>query len=475
MKITDKQSIVKRSVVRWPALWLVIILLAGSCSDSILDEIDTNPNAPTDVPISQLLPRATMVAVYAISGGIGASGAAMFAEHTTNVRLNPLDPDDVEEHGWANAYSGLNDLNVMIEKAAGQQNFSYTGIGKTLFVYILSNTTDMYGDMPLTEGLNGSENRQPGFDSQEFIYNFMFDMLDEALDDLERPSIGNPGTADLIFGGDLDMWKKTAHGLRARLWNRLSEVDPQASATNALAAAALSFEAGEGFIFNQYLPGSLNDNPWTGHQKSQELFAVSQTTLDVMNAFTDPGVTDPRAERWFSRIEDELVGAPSGANVSDPAHIIYSAPSVQTVLYDEAPQPMLMYDEIKFIEAEAHLRLGDGNAANTAYEAAVRAALERGEIEAAGIDTYVGQGDVFPGEDNLTLEHIMKQKWISFWLFQATEAFNDVRRTGIPAMQNPNGQPLRLPYPESEITRNPNTPQDINIITIFTIPVWWDQ
>ena len=60
-------------------------------------------------------------------------------------------------------------------------------------------------------------------------------------------------------------------------------------------------------------------------------------------------------------------------------------------------------------------------------------------------------------------------------MFQAIEAFNDVRRTGIPAMQNPNGQPLRFPYPESEITRNPNTPQDINIITIFSTPVWWDR
>ena len=271
------------------------------------------------------------------------------------------------------------------------------------------------------------------------------------------------------------MWKKTAYGLKARLWNRLSQVNPQTSANNALASAALSFEAGEGFIFDQYLSGSLNDNPWTGHQKSQELFAVSQTTLDVMGDFTDPGFTDPRADRWFTRIEGELAGAPSGANVSDPAHIVYSAPSVQTVLFDEAPQPMLMYDEIKFIEAEAHLRLGDGIAANAAYEIATRAALERGGVETAEIESYVAQGNVFPGEDNLTMEHIMKQKWISLWLFQAIEAFNDVRRTGIPAMQNPNGQPLRFLYPESEITRNPNTPQNINIITIFSTPVWWDQ
>lgn len=461
--------------IKYLAISMVLVLFAGSCSDSILDEIDTNPNAPTDVPISQLLPRATMVAVYAISGGIGASGAAMFAEHTTNVRLNPLDPDDVEEHGWSSAYSGLNDLNVMIEKAEEQQNFAYTGIGKILFVYILSNTTDLYGDMPLTEGLNGSATRQPAFDSQEFIYNFMFDMLEEALEDLDGPSVGNPGAADLIFNGDMDMWKKMAYGLKARLWNRLSQVDPQTSANNALAAAALSFKDGEGFIFDQYLSGSLNDNPWTGHQKSQELFAVSQTTLEVMSDFTDPGFSDPRAERWFTRIEGQLVGAPSGTNVSDPAHILYSAPSVQTVLFDEAPQPMLMYDEIKFIEAEAHFRLGETGAANEAYEMAVRAALARAGVESAEIEGYVAQGNVFPGENNLTSEHIMKQKWIAFWMFQAIEAFNDVRRTGIPAMQNPNGQPLRFPYPESEITRNPNTPQDINIITIFSTPVWWDR
>jgi hypothetical protein len=85
------------------------------------------------------------------------------------------------------------------------------------------------------------------------------------------------------------------------------------------------------------------------------------------------------------------------------------------------------------------------------------------------------QTTVFPGEDALDLEHIMNQKYLSFWMFQSLEAFNDYRRTGIPEMSNPLGTPLRLPYPVAEINRNPNTPLDINNVTIYDIPVWWAQ
>ena len=71
------------------------------------------------------------------------------------------------------------------------------------------------------------------------------------------------------------------------------------------------------------------------------------------------------------------------------------------------------------------------------------------------------------------MQHIIEQKYISFWMFQAIEAYNDQRRTGIPAMKNPEGTPLRLPYPVSEVSRNPNTPSEINDLTIYEIPVWW--
>ena len=453
----------------------IVLLIASGCSDNILDEIDTNPNSPTDVPYNELLPAVTIAAVYEITGGIAANGASLYAEHTSNVRLNPILPEDIEGFVWNNGYSALNDLNVMIGKAEDDNNPSYTGVGKVWFVYITSVLTDLYGDIPYSEALEGGAILQPRFDPQEDIYPQMLDLLDEAIADLEEPFEGNPGRYDLIFNGDKDMWIKAAYGLKARFWNRLSNEFPQQSAQEALAAIDLSFDEGEGFVFDGYLEGTVNDNPWAGQQKGQDLFAASTTILDVMDRFTDPGVNDPRKERWFTTIEGEYVGAPSGNLTDDTNHEIFSAPSKETVLYDEAPQPLLTYDELKFIEAEANLRLGNEAEANDAYEAAVVAALERAELDATEIVNYLSQGSVYPGEGNLTLEDIMLQKWLSFFMFQSIEAYNDVRRTGFPAMENPDGQPLRLPYPQSEVNRNPNTPQDINLVSIYTIPVWWDE
>ncbi len=454
-------------------LFLLTVIFSG-CSDSVLDRIDTNPNAPTDVPISQLLPNITMSAVYSITGGHTAMGISTYVEHTSNVHLERLDPDIVEATIWNSAYPALNNIQILLNKAEQEQSPFYAGIGKVLLVYILSVTTDVYGDIPLSEALQGSGVRAPGFDSQETVYNYIFDTIDSAINDLNHDSGVSIRNADLIFNGNIDMWKKTAYGLKARLWNRLSGLYPEKSAQEVLQALPFAFTAGESFSFSRYQEGTVNDNPWTGQQKVQQNHAVSKTLIDVMNGYTIEPYSDPRMEMWFSKINGSFVGAPANNTTTDPAHIIFSAPSRENVLYDKAPQPILTYSELKFIEAEAFWRLGNRTKSNEAYEEAVKSALAERNISQTEIDKFISDSLVLPGEDKLTLKHIMEQKWVSFWMFQSLEAYNDVRRTGYPEMTS--GRfPLRIPYPDAERSRNPNVPQNININTIYSIPVWWNQ
>lgn len=448
-----------------------------SCSEDTMDEINKNPNAPTDVPISLLLPQATVSLISGIAGERGGEYASFFAEHTTNVHLNPRLPFDINSTLWTRIYATLNDLQIIIDKGSvgGNEEGKYieVGIAKILYAYTLSVGTDFFDDMPHSQALQGSLNRSPEFDDQETIYAFLQSILDEAILDVDKESLGDVTRIDLIFQGDTEMWKKTAYALKARLYNRLSNINPESSATNALDALTKAFTSeNEGFIFDLYLTGSTNDNPWAAWQKSEDTYAVSLTFIDLMKSINDPGFVDPRAERWFTKINGEFVGAPVGESETDLTHILYSAPS-ENVLFDEAPQPLITYDEMKFIEAEAHFRLGNLTEANAAYEEAVTAACRRSGIEEADINTYVNQGKVFPGEGGLTLDHIIEQKYISFWMFQSIEAYNDFRRTGIPKMNDPQGTPLRLAYPPTEISRNSNTPSDINDITIYEIPVWW--
>ncbi len=457
----------------------LLISLLLSCSDDTLDAINENPNEPTDVPIAALLPQATVSTIAGVAGDGAGEYAPYFVEHTANVHPNVRRPELVNDDVWNSTYNTLMDLQTIIEKGSegGDEEgfYSAVGVAKVLYAYALSVGTDFFGEMPHSEALQGSVNRAPAFDEQETIYAFLQQRLDEAIADLNRESaVGDLAQIDLVYQGDTELWIKTAYALKARLYNRLSNVDPEQSARNALDAINQSFTSPEeNFVFEGYLTGLTNDNPWAAVQKSQQTYAVGTTFIELMDSFTEPDFTDPRAERWFTTIEGEFVGAPPGEALTDQEHVLYSAPSDE-VLYDAAPQPLLTYDELKFIEAEAQLRLGNAADAYAAYQEAVRAALARAEVAEEDAGAYVNQSTVFPGADGLTLEHIIGQKNISFWLFQSIEAYNDYRRTGIPnTLSDPRGTPLRLAYPPSEINRNSNAPDNINDVTIYEIPVWW--
>jgi hypothetical protein len=454
---------------------LLGMLASVGCSEDIMDQIDTNPNAPEDVSINLLLPQVTMNAVRTVSGSQTIFGVSTYVEHSANVRINPIDPWDVSESHWSSCYYGLNDLSFMISKAESEGNYDYLAIGQILYAYVLSHLTDLYGDIPMTEAVRGSEFRTPRFDSQEMVYNNLFSLLDAAIENLDRQSIGNPGNTDMIFRGNMEMWKKTAYGLKARFHNRLSNIDPSGSATSALSALSNSFESiEEGFTFSGYQQeSSVYNNPWSAFQNSQELFAVGLTLVNVMESFSGDLSADPRSGIWFSLIEGEVVGAPTGANLADPSHNRYSQPSRTQVLYNGAPQPILQFDELKFIEAEAHFRLQDTQAAFDAFQDGVRASLHLTGIPESEMDDYISLPGMPLTATDLTLEHIIGQKYISHWLYQPLEAFNDFRRVGFPEMSNPNGTPLRIPYPISEVNRNPNIPVEINDVTIFTTPLWW--
>jgi len=88
------------------------------------------------------------------------------------------------------------------------------------------------------------------------------------------------------------------------------------------------------------------------------------------------------------------------------------------------------------------------------------------------LSAYVAQADVDPGQANLTLEHIMTQKYLS--LYADPEVFNDWRRTGIPTLTPNSGAevPRRLPYSENEVTFNSSAAAYLTT-TIFQ-RVWWD-
>ncbi len=449
-----------------------------SCSDDKLDEIGTNPNNPTEVPIKLLIPQVTVETAFAVSGTDLAWYSSVFVEHTTGVhgQLETADKrtginSTIGNNSWNSLYSGaLANLKIIIDRGSeGGKEEGYwnaVGIAKVLMAYNYSIATDLWGEIPYSEALQGKENRTPAFDSQESVYTGIQGLLDEAIADLQKESLTTVGVEDFYYEGDADAWIKAAYALKARYYNHLSRKDPEGTANNVLAAIANAFQDNsESLVFNSFTTDATGEHPWFQESNDRSHHAVSQTMYDIIN-----NLGDPRGDLWFGTISGVVAPAPNGTATTDQSGTTYSRASL-TYVTATAPLPIITYDELKFLEAEANFRLNKKPEAYAAYLDGVEAALERAEVESDDITAYLAKSTVAVGADDLTLENIITQKYVSFWLFQPIEAYNDYRRTMIPEMQNTVGPPPnRFPYPQDEIAANPNVPERST-----QNKVWWAE
>jgi hypothetical protein len=452
----------------------LLLFILTSCSEEAMDKVSENPNNPTDVPSNLLMSQVTASTAFGIYGTDLAWYASVFSEQTTGVHGQMEEADKrtginstIGDNQWGEAYATLLDLNTIIEKCTNGEeagNWSSAGIAKVLKVCVFSVLTDIWGEIPFTEACKGSEIRYPQYDTQESIYTNMFQLLNEAISDLDKTSIGNPGDYDFFYGGNTELWKKAAYAMKARLFNHLSNIMPASYSDSVLVSVSQAFASNEeSLIFAVFNTTATGEHPWYQEQNDRGHHAVSKTIDDIMSSRNDP-----RRHLWFSLIDGAIVAAPNGTAMSDQAGLIYSR-FTDACLNATSPMPIITYDEVKFLEAEAYLRKGNNVDAYTSYLDGVQAALERAEIPPDSISNYIAQASVAPGSASLVLEDIITQKYCAFWLFQPIEAYNDYRRTGIPAMQNTISEPpSRFPYPNNEVSNNPNIP-DFN----SSDKLWW--
>jgi hypothetical protein len=137
----------------------------------------------------------------------------------------------------------------------------------------------------------------------------------------------------------------------------------------------------------------------------------------------------------------------------------------------------MTYHVLKFIEAEARRILNDAIYKTTLQAAIVANFLFNGSTAAAANTYFTANVDI-PSRLDGTLEgdrkEIITQKYIAFFEHEAIEAYNDYRRTGYPAMTNPNnatiGFPQRYPYAQSEESNNK---ANMPVINNYVDKVWW--
>ena len=471
-----------------------IALFTIACSDKTLNEIDSNPNIIADAPLNTYLPAAQTLVVQRVVGSL-VIVSGHITEHTNFTGVNTATRFQVGDaanlavgggNNWTSGFQALRYFKDIRTKAEQQSRVGYAAIADIMTAYTLSLLVDTYGDIPYNEV--GQESIiQPKFDKAQDLYAEMQKLLDAGIQkcDQATTAASRPGNDDMIFKGNMTLWKKTAYGLKARLYNRLSNTNGSETAQQTLTALANSFTSNENFTFTDFQDTPQNGNQIAQVGITQGTIAIADGILTAFKSYLESNediLADPRANIWFTRIGGKVVTTPTSRATTD---VTLNGTTYSKPLYYQrrtSPLPMLTYTELKFIESEAQLRLGDRNKAYAAYETAVRAALAQASIfnsavalTSTQINTYMARPKVLMGADKLTLKDIITQKYIYLTVFQTQEAFNDVRRTGLIPLKDPDGTAKRFPYPVNEISRNANAPQvsDINSVYQDNTRLFW--
>jgi len=451
---------------------LVLLLLAfflNSCEEWIDTDVNIDPNNPDDVTMDLLLPTIEGCWAYQIGGDVslaprlwmqqlgGADRQALSYDRYTYIQ------SDVNNFWRWNSYTGpFMDTKILIDKAAELNSPAYKGVAEVLWVLEFLTFTDLFGDVPYTEALQGDENRYPKFDSQESILIDLDAKLTDAISNLAASSDVVPGGDDLLYGGDLTLWTKAAYALRARLYLHWGNKD--ASKRGQIQAAIdNSFESeAESMVF-AFAQAANNSNPFyqfcivdrPGYIYMGEYF------MNLLNNNTpyDFGDDDPRLSIFadtagFGGYVGTPVGEPGVACDPGPYFI---APS--------AVVPFITYAEVKFIEAE----INSGAARDEAVKEGIRASLEMYGVlgadpawEAANIDAIA----------DATLEDVIMAKYVGLAL--QLEVYSDYRRTGFPTLATYEGQPIPVRYPYATACYNYN-PDNAPTGVTKNDPVWWDS
>lgn len=449
-------------------LMVALVAFISSC-DWIDPEINVDPDAPADVPMSLLVPGIQQSIGFTILGNDGVrpvntwmqifDGVARQSQTQAKYQLTAADMDNY----WGSVYTdALINAKILLDKAVAEGSPHNAGVAKVLLAYTIGIATDLFGDVPYQEALRGSENvLTPVYDSQESVYGSIFTLLDEAMSDLassEEP-VGIDG--DVIFDGDADAWLKAAYAIKARAELQLSNVNGANAYTGALAQISNALASNGD---NMLVPfDAANPNPLNQFMVERGDIRMCQTLLDEMETTSDPRIP-------FLYGEDDEGGisgsTPNGENEA-------ASPPGAYLASQDSPIVLISYAEVKFIEAEAALMDNDADRAVLAYKDAVTASLLQiaGEVDADWFATVIGSESA----GTINLEKIIMQKRIA--LVGQIQPFSDWRRTGFPSLALVPGAtkteiPRRFPYAQGEIIYNAD---NVPAVGSIIIPVWWDN
>ncbi|BDC05761.1 SusD/RagB family nutrient-binding outer membrane lipoprotein [Phocaeicola vulgatus] len=450
----------------------VALLGFTACSEDTLDDInkDNQHPSPDVVPAYLQLSEAIMSTGFSTVSGDLAFYLSSLNEQEIGVGNNQLMKAELRNSSewaasttfnnvWNSTYGNLMNIRQMQNKVKNEipgnvGQYDILGIAQVLEALNFGILTDMHGDIPYSEAVQGQANLQPKLDKQKDVYEGILATLDDAIINLEKGAdLGSAKDQDLLLGGKVKKWEAFAYALKARYILHKSVVENNVW-SQVEAAATKAIELGfEGVAITEF-NGVTCDNPWSAYIWSRSYVASSKTVTDLMKA-----TNDPRLDYYtYGTGKSYAPGDENAAKVADGSLVFPQ-------WYDDGSQPLHLFSkaELYFILAEAQLR--QNKDATDAFQTAVKTAVS--EI----MTLFKDDTDVTAFVATLgtpTLQILFEQKYLAQSYDEQIEAYNDIRRCkamgeSYITLTNPfntqsgiNRYPERLPYGNSSVLSNPH-------------------
>lgn len=517
-------------------IMLGMVVVASSSCKKYLD-INTNPNSLTTATPALVLPQAITGAAslsntfsqtfsdfsgaQANAGGFGGFGAVVTYDFGTGTGAGL----------WTGTYDNANDFQYVIDNTSGDATLAFsTNIARIMKAFAFERLVNQYGNVPYSDALKGTAVLQPKYDKGEDVYKACIAELDKAIAAITAGQ-ANAATqkvvasADPLFKGDMDLWKKFANTVKLRMLIKMAGVPAQA----AYATAAFgTMNTTVGFLTTDALnqPGyekttrptpiysslgfsSTGTNVNTSRIPTKWIFSFYNGGK-LLDAARGSVIYRSYPNTPINQLGDESTGVPpalsAGSAWNTGTNATTSMPGV--VKGPGQAQPVMLAAESWFLQAEAYARgylTGDAAAAfnngitqsfNYLYKDAA-GTIATGKNVAADVATYLTNNDTSPLVNfslavslDQKIEAIITQKYIALNQVNNDEAFNEFRRTTYPKIVNGSLDPIqtfasrqsvsthadklptRILYPQEEYNLNPaNAPAGINK---FSSLIFWD-
>lgn len=418
---------------------------------------------------------------------------------------------------WTIAYAGfLRDAQLVKELAANigigsdeVNGNNYIAAVQIMEAYVITTLSDIFGDVPYSEALQGAGNFNPSRDAAEDIYAAAFGLLDNSIALIDAGNSVNLAN-DFYYNKDMAKWRKLANTLKLKLavQSRLHNNTSSAIANGVINEGSYITAANESFLFNY---SSFTD---AGNDSRHPLFVsqyVGGAGIYMALPYIEIMVGDPRFNYYFYHQIGEIYARAHGDN-GPPVATDYPKLSVHGLYpvggkYNDGTtgttNPMMgaagagagvIFTNAftQFVIAEAQLAFnGNTSAARAALENGIRSSITNvmnfrpsaipsgAEIPSqADIDAYVSGAlaayDAASGME-AKLDVVLREYYKSLW-GNGIEAYNNYRRTGypsgLPASINQSGTFAHtMYYPSVHVTNNTNAPQRPDL----SEKVWWAE